>query len=124
MVPAPCPCGLPEPYDACCGPLHRGGAAPTAERLMRSRYTAFSRGEAGYLLTSWHPSTRPPEVRLDPQRRWTRLDVDAATGGGLLDATGTVAFRAAYADARGPGVQRETSRFRRDERRWVYLGPA
>ena len=46
---------------------------PTAESLMRSRYSAFAVGDAGYLLRTWHPSGRPRTLSLDPALRWTRL---------------------------------------------------
>ena len=45
-----CPCGLGDDYDACCGRLHAGAPALTAEALMRSRYSAFAVGDAAYLL--------------------------------------------------------------------------
>ncbi|PSD27176.1 hypothetical protein C7E18_09980, partial [Stenotrophomonas maltophilia] len=54
----PCPCGLPADYPVCCGRFHAGEAAPDAERLMRSRYSAYVRGLAGYLRHTWHPDTR------------------------------------------------------------------
>jgi uncharacterized protein YchJ len=54
-----CPCGLGEDYASCCGRLHTGAPAPTAESLMRSRYSAFAVADAGYLLRTWHPSRRP-----------------------------------------------------------------
>ncbi len=41
---------------------------------MRSRYAAFAVGDAAYLLQTWHPS-RPHRLRLDPQDRWTHLEV-------------------------------------------------
>ena len=64
---ANCVCGLPAPYDDCCGRFHRGDAtAPTAERLMRSRFSAFGVGDEAYLLRTWHPSTRPPLIDFDP----------------------------------------------------------
>ena len=91
-----CPCGLGDDYDACCGRLHAGAPAPTAESLMRSRYSAFAVGDAGYLLRTWHPSGRPETLTLDPALRWTRLAVLETDGGGLFDATGTVRFRAIY----------------------------
>ncbi len=119
-VPDPCPCGLPASYDSCCGRFHRGEtAAPTAELLMRSRYAAFVVEDAGYLRDTWHPSTRPRRVELDPGERWTGLEVLGATGGGLFDAAGTVAFRAHH---RG-GVVAEDSAFARVDGRWCYLGP-
>lgn len=116
---APCPCGLPAHYDECCGPFHRGAAAPTAERLMRSRFSAFAVGDAAYLRATWDPATRPRRVGLDPATRWTRLEVLGHTGGGLLESSGTVEFRAHH----DGGVVAEDSRFRRVGGRWVYVGP-
>ncbi|TDB78059.1 YchJ family protein [Micromonospora sp. KC723] len=118
----PCPCGPGLPYADCCGPLHRGdGTAGTAEALMRSRYSAFAVGDADYLLRSWHPSTRPGRLRLDPAQRWTRLEIVDTERGGLLDSTGTVEFRAHYRQAGRPGTVDERSRFVRADGRWVYL---
>jgi SEC-C motif domain protein len=121
---APCPCGLREPYGECCGRLHAGHAtAPSAERLMRSRFTAFAVGDARYLLRTWHPTTRPRRMGLDPDQRWTRLEVLTTTGGGLFDADGTVGFRAHYRRHGQPGVLAEHSRFVRHDGLWVYVGP-
>lgn len=120
-----CPCGLPEPYDGCCGRFHAGAAAaPTAELLMRSRFAAFAVGDVGYLRRTWHPSTRPRRLRLDPARRWTRLEILARTGGALLGTDGTVEFRAHYEQDGRPGVLREDSRFVREDGRWLYLDGA
>ncbi len=63
---------------------------------MRSRYSAFAVGDAGYLLRTWHPSGRPRTFSLDPALRWTRLAILETRDGGLFDATGTVRFRAMY----------------------------
>ncbi|GIJ24773.1 YchJ family protein [Micromonospora lutea] len=117
-----CPCGQGLPYADCCGRLHRGEAdAPTAEALMRSRYTAFAVGDPDYLLRSWHSRTRPARLHLDPTQRWTRLEVLGTDGGGLFDSTGTVQFRAHYREGREPGTLTERSRFAREDGRWVYL---
>jgi hypothetical protein len=62
---------------------------------MRSRYSAFAVGDAGYLLRTWHPSGRPRKLSLDPALRWTRLAVLETRAGGLFDATGMVQFRLA-----------------------------
>ena len=118
-----CPCGLGNDYDSCCGRLHGGAAAPTAESLMRSRYSAFAVGDAGYLLRTWHPSSRPRELTLDPARQWNRLAVLETRDGGLFDATGTVRFRAIYVQDGRRGVLDETSRFVRQNGLWTYIGP-
>lgn len=129
-MPPMCPCGLPEPYDACCGRYHRWeGAPPTAELLMRSRYAAFAVGDAAYLVATWHPTTRPRRLHLDPADRWTRLDVLGGTGGGLLHTEGTVEFRAHRRHGSGRDTQadvllHENSRFVREAGCWSYVGPA
>lgn len=117
-----CPCGSGGTYDECCARAHTGAApAPTAEALMRSRYSAFATGDTDYLLRSWHPRTRPATVALDPGLRWDRLEIIATSAGGMLHTEGTVEFRAHYRTGAGPGVLHETSRFVRHEGRWVYL---
>ena len=118
-----CPCGLGEDYESCCGRLHAGTPAPTAESLMRSRYCAFAVGDTDYLLRTWHPSGRPQTLSLDPELRWTRLAVLDTRDGGLFDATGTVQFRAVYVRQGQRGVLAETSRFVRQGGHWTYLGP-
>lgn len=88
---------------------------------MRSRYTAFAIGDAGYLLRSWHPSTRPERLDLDPDVRWLRLDILAKTRGGPFDADGVVEFEAIHRDAGGRGVLHERSRFVREQGQWSYV---
>ncbi|HEU0104182.1 MAG TPA: YchJ family metal-binding protein [Mycobacteriales bacterium] len=118
----PCPCGRAL-YPDCCGPLLAGQAqAETAIRLMRSRYTAFALGDEQYLLSSWHGSTRPVRVPLEPDREWLRLEVLATQGGGLLEPEGRVEFRAYSRRAGAIFVLHEHSRFVREGGLWRYLG--
>ncbi|GAA5209217.1 YchJ family protein [Microbacterium kyungheense] len=117
----PCPCDSGERFDGCCDPLLRGTPAPTAERLMRSRYTAFVVGDDRYLAATWHPGTRPDDLELDPVQRWTGLqvlDVEAGTEG---DTRGVVEFRAGWRHGADRGVLHERSRFVRQSGRWWYL---
>ena len=84
------PRGTGLPYSDSCGRLHDGTAtAATAEQLMRSRYSAFAVGDAGYLLTTWHPghpsdepAPRRPRAldrtRRARRRRWTRFSLEGA----------------------------------------------
>ncbi len=119
--PPPCPCGSGRAFAACCDPLHAGAAAPTAERLMRSRFSAFARGDAAYLLASWHPSTRPASLDLDDGTVWRRLQIVDTVAGGVDDETGVVEFRASFRTTEGAGLLHERSRFARVDRRWVYV---
>lgn len=124
-VPAPddrCPCLSGETYAGCCGRYHSSAqAAPTAEALMRSRYSAFAVGDRQYLLDTWHPSTRPPVLELDPELQWRRLDILETSEGGPLDDRGMVRFRAHYRDGVERGIQEEASRFVRSGGKWFYL---
>lgn len=88
---------------------------------MRSRFSAFARGLAPYLLASWHPSTRPARVDLEDGTIWRRLQIVDTVAGGSDDAEGVVEFRASYRDADGAGLLTERSRFTRVDGRWVYL---
>src|SRR4029453_3124096 len=77
-----CPCLSGSSYAECCGPFLAGAAdAPTAAQLMRSRFTAYVVGDRGYLLATWHPSTRPDRLDLDPAMRWYRLQHHAPQRG-------------------------------------------
>lgn len=119
-VPERCPCGGGA-YATCCGPVHAGAPAATAEALMRSRYSAFALGLEPHLLATWSRATRPPAVGLDPAARWRGLQIVDTARGGPDDATGVVEFRAASRDAGGASVLHERSRFTREDGRWVYV---
>lgn len=95
--------------------------AVTAEQLMRSRFTAFAIGDSAYLLKTWHLSTRPKALDLDPAMRWYRLDIVWAERGGLLDTDGEVSFRAYFRHPDGAGQQDEVSRFVREDGQWCYV---
>ena len=119
-----CPCGSGQAYAACCGPLHDGVAAIDAEALMRSRYSAYVREDAAYLLRSWHDSTRPKDLSFDePASRrptWLKLDVlqHVVTGEDRAE----VEFVARYRIGGGSVVRmREHSRFVREGGQWFYL---
>jgi SEC-C motif-containing protein len=117
-----CPCGTGLTLGECCGPFLAGAAkAPTAERLMRSRYTGYVTGAIDYLLTTWYPSTRPETLMLDPDVRWIGLEILGRTGGGMLDTEGTVEFRASYRSDTGRSHQHETSHFIREQKAWYYV---
>lgn len=117
-----CPCLSGETFGNCCGRYHSGPVeAPTAESLMRSRYSAFALGDTDYLLRTWHPTTRPATLELDPAQRWLRLDVLARSGGSPLDSTGTVEFVAHYRHGTERDSLHEHSRFVREHGRWLYV---
>ncbi|HEY5780265.1 MAG TPA: YchJ family metal-binding protein, partial [Lysobacter sp.] len=117
-----CPCQSDRPYAECCGRLHAGGVAYTAEALMRSRYSAYALGHVDYLMATWHPDTRPAELDLGDAATtlWLGLEVKrhAVTGAD----SAIVEFVARYRTGGTPAVRlHEISRFVREEGRWYYV---
>ncbi len=73
-----CPCGSNRDAAACCVRLiERAEVAPTAEALMRSRYTAYTLSREDYVLATWHASTRPIRLGLaeEAPTKWLGLEV-------------------------------------------------
>ncbi len=117
-----CPCRSGKPYAECCALPHAGMPATSAEALMRSRYSAFVMRIEPYLFETWHPSTRPADIRLlrmDPPPKWLGLEVRrASTDGDRAE----VEFVARYRSGGGPATRmHETSRFVREGGRWYYV---
>jgi SEC-C motif-containing protein len=118
-----CPCGGALGYSACCGHFHIGALrlqAPTAEALMRSRYSAFVLGLRDYLLATWHASTRPASLEIDPPGlKWLGLDVRRHEQQDADHATVEFVARSKL----GGRAQRlhEISRFVREDGRWFYV---
>ena len=124
---AQCPCGSSQDYDACCGPIIGGDAAPTAEALMRSRYTAFSQGNVGHLVATMAPESSADFDALEAestaaQSEWQGLDVRGVVDGGSDDDTGTVEFVARFTLKGEPRVHHELTACRREKGRWVCVG--
>jgi len=121
-----CPCGSGKPFAACCEPYLRGNAAaPNAEALMRSRYTAYTLGDEPYLLATWHASTRP--ASLNPsgidgaaaQPQWIGLKVKSHHVEDEFHAS--VDFVARYRINGRAHKLEELSRFLKENGRWYYL---
>lgn len=117
---ARCPCGTGLTFGECCSRYHAGTPAPSAEALMRSRFSAFVTGDEDYLVRTWDPETRPERIDLaDTGIRFYRLDIIDTVAGGPFDQTGIVEFEAFYKGT-AKGSQRERSSFRRQGGQWVY----
>jgi SEC-C motif-containing protein len=123
MTNADCPCGGGA-YTDCCGRFHAGAEAPTAEALMRSRYAAFVRRDAAYLLRTSHPALRRKTTVRDLQDSfalaWCGLTILAVRGGGTNDVSGEVRFRASWRQGDRVHTHEESSRFCREAGAWVY----
>lgn len=123
----PCPCGRtpgqgaqPLPYARCCGRYHSDAEpAPDAESLMRSRYSAYVLGLSRYLQDTWHASTRPAELALEPAVKWLGLEVRRHHQPDAHNAEVEFVARSRLA-GRGQRLH-ERSRFVKESGRWLYV---
>lgn len=122
-----CPCGSGLSFAECCRRYIAGEAkAPTAEALMRSRYSAYVVGNIGYLVKTTLPKMRTGNLRAGYQSthdtiQWIGLNVLECRLGGEKDKVGKVLFRAFYIQGGESSVHEELSRFRRSGGDWYYI---
>jgi len=122
-----CPCGSALALSACCAVFHAGKAAPTAEALMRSRYTAYLLGLHDYIHQTWHPDSRPSLEELGGTGlQWFHLEIVACKQGKPTDDAGEVHFIACYMSSNKGGLVKgkaleENSRFIRQDGQWFYV---
>ncbi len=122
---APCFCGSQQELAQCCEPLLTGQAlAPTAEALMRSRYSAYCTGNVDYLLATQHPLHRTVDGRQQichtlQTTEWLQLTIVSTQGGQPHDTTGIVEFVAVYRSGAEAQLH-ERSRFVQQKGRWFY----
>lgn len=122
-----CHCGSGQPYSSCCAPYIKGEAiAPSAEALMRSRYSAYVEHAIDYLGETLHPEHRADWDR-DATRRWSEgaewlgLQVVSTEAGQLGDTEGWVEFIADFKDQGKAQRHHERSRFLNQDGRWYYV---
>jgi len=125
-----CPCQSNKNYEICCQPLHLFKKhAKTAKALMRSRYSAFVKGQVDYLIETQYPAKRTPNGRADIQNNiknttWLGLKILSAKKGKPKDLTGLVEFIATYTEPNQPGIVHqlhERSEFVKENNRWYYV---
>ena len=88
---------------------------------MRSRYTAFVRGDLDHIDRTWAREKREAAGSALESVEWIGLEIFRTTRGDEQDDTGTVEFAARYRKNGAQRVHRERSNFRRQEGRWVYV---
>ncbi|WP_396140945.1 YchJ family protein [Flavobacterium sp.] len=116
-----CFCGASVSFENCCEPYIKGSKyAPTAETLMRSRYSAFATGAADYLVNTKHSSKRKLHNKSEilawsQSNQWLRLEILAVT-------ETTVTFNAYYLDENLKAqIHYEHSTFKLENGKWFYV---
>lgn len=123
-----CYCHSGKPFESCCQ-LYLSGSlpAPTAEALMRSRYTAYVLHDVAYIIRTTHPDTRGGYDQAAVKSwaessNWLKLEVLGTRKGSVDDTTGFVEFKAYYTDKEmRPQVHHEYSTFKKRGTEWLFV---
>ncbi|GAB3373598.1 YchJ family protein [Azotobacter armeniacus] len=123
-----CPCGSGSRLDECCGRHLAGVPAPSAESLMRSRYSAYALGDLDYLLQT---TLAAQQAGLDReairtwslQSTWLGLKVERVELPAGQPKHAFVTFSARWHDASGEHAHRERSAFVQHDGRWYFIDP-
>lgn len=122
-----CHCGSDRPFTECCAPFIDGSATPpTAEALMRSRYSGYAERAVDYLGETLHPDHRADWDRDATQRwaegaEWMGLQIVDTEAGQPGDQQGWVEFIATYKEGDTLKRHHERSRFEAKDGRWYYV---
>lgn len=123
-----CPCGSANTLAQCCGRYHAGTPAPSAELLMRSRYSAYVLGLIDYLQATTLP-VQQPLLNLESIRQWSLestwlgLEIEQSTVLGGQPEHALVTFTARWHDQSGEHSHQERSAFVQREGRWYFIDP-
>ncbi len=122
-----CPCGSTKPLSDCCEPYIKGTKkAPTAEALMRSRYTAYTQSELGYIAATLAKESRPhfnekDALEWSKNSKWLGLEILSTKNGQSTDTKGTVEFNAKYKNDGKVLEHHEVSEFRKENDTWYFV---
>ncbi|WP_419418868.1 YchJ family protein [Legionella sp. D16C41] len=121
-----CPCGSQQPYLACCGLyIEKSEPAPTPEKLMRSRYTAYTRANIAYIKKTMYgkPLLQFNEIEAEnwaKNVKWLRLEIINTYPESKQEDCKFVEFIASYELNGKIQTIHEKSEFRNNQGQWFY----
>lgn len=128
-----CPCRIldqqnPLSYESCCAPFITGkNKAPTAETLMRARYSAYVVKAIDYIDETQinlpkETFDKAEALKWAESSEWKGLEIKKTQKGTATDNTGIVEFVAHYKDiASGTELRHhETSLFHKEGSDWKF----
>jgi SEC-C motif-containing protein len=121
-----CPCGSTKPYADCCWPVITGEQrADTAEKVMRSRYSAYVKKELDWLRASLHPDHRADydesSSRAWAERaQWHGIEIVKTKNGGTDDQEGQVEFVVSFTENGVRQEHHELSSFKKMGGTWYF----
>jgi len=123
---AKCPCGSGNDYKKCCAQYIKDGKnAPTAEALMRARYTAYVQKEVDYIIDTHDSETRKDVSRESVEEwakdsKWFGLEILKTARGEEDDKNGVVEFIAEYKQDGTKFRHHEHSEFVKKKGKWFF----
>ncbi|GEP51375.1 preprotein translocase SecA [Flavobacterium noncentrifugens] len=115
-----CYCCSEKLFSDCCEPfILRKQFAPTAEALMRSRYSAYATHHADYLVETTAAATRKLHKKSDilnwaKSNQWVKLEI-------INSSENIIEFKAHYIDNQFKAhIHHERSKFIRADNHWFY----
>lgn len=116
-----CYCNAEIPFSECCELyLNKVRKAPTAEKLMRSRFSAYALQNIDYLINTTHNSTRKYHKKADildwsKSNQWIKLEI-------ISSSETIVEFKAYYLDSKLIAkIHHERSYFKFENNSWFYV---
>ena len=68
-----CPCGSGKSYSECCEPIIKGSVkAPSAEALMRARYSSYEKQEIDFIINSCSEGDGIAEIDRKATEDWSK----------------------------------------------------
>ena len=122
-----CHCGSDRSFGECCEPFLNGVAkAPTAEALMRARYSAYATANIDFIERTVHSSVKADFNRESARKwaeesQWHGLEILQVTGGQEQDPEGSVEFIATYSQKDETVKHHELSAFRKEAGDWTFV---
>lgn len=122
-----CPCGSGKTYAECCEPIIKGTKkAPTAESLMRARYTSYVKQEIDFIINTCEDSDEVAEIDRKATEDWSKnstwhgLQILRTEKGTESDEEGIVEFEATYTRKQIRDVHHELAYFKKVNGDWMY----
>lgn len=121
-----CPCGSGIAFKNCCEPVISGKLpAETAEKLMRARYTAYTKQAMDFIFETTHPEHRQGYDHEGTKQwaessEWLGLEIISTKDGADHDSSGSVEFIARYKTGETNYQHHELAGFKREDRKWYF----
>jgi SEC-C motif domain protein len=122
-----CPCGSNQPFADCCEIVLNGTKeAPTAEALMRARYSAYATANIDFVERTTHSKgkaafDRESARKWSEQSQWQGLEILNVIKGKEEDEEGTVEFIATYSQKDEELKHHEIATFRKENEVWTFF---